>query len=79
MVYFEGHDPPWTSPAVGEVKRRKIDVRNSSDMDVVLCCWNLMRTEADKFRRLWNWSTFISNYLTHSDPDVKWYVWMVYT
>lgn len=42
------------------------------DLDLVQCCYSLLKNNPVFYRMKWDWSRFILKYLNHSSAEVKW-------
>lgn len=63
---FDRNVPPFEkvqSEYVPPEKKPKTEVSSASDLEIVKCCYNLLKVDASFFRDLWNWSVFVNNYL----------------
>jgi len=78
MHYFQSHPPPFLqmqNTAEPKRKRTKTDeTLNLSDLELVVCCFNLLETDTDHFKNIWDWSAFISKFSSHQDCEVRWIV-----
>ncbi|KAF6211669.1 hypothetical protein GE061_012182 [Apolygus lucorum] len=76
LRYFEEDKPPWQSQEVltpsRNSKKRKMSVRKVSDLEVVECCWNLLRADFRTFSTKWCWSSFLDKFAASKDEQVVW-------
>lgn len=77
MYYFQNHPSPFHEPSTKNPppkKRSKTDNLLISDLELVLCCYNLIQTALSYLKDLWDWSVFVARFHKHSDPEVRWIV-----
>ena len=77
MYYFQNHPSPFNCPNAKDPppkKKSKLDKILVSDMDLALCCFNLIQSAPGYFKNLWDWSTFITRFQKHVNPEVRWIV-----
>jgi len=78
MHYFQSHPPPFQhlqDSVEPKRKRTKTDeALKVVDLELAVCCYNLLETDVDHFKIIWNWSAFIGKFSSHQDCEVRWIV-----
>lgn len=72
LKYFGHHPSIFENDARDVAKKKKVDVPPVTELDIVESCFSLLKCNPDFFRKKWNWSVFLSNFLNSQDNKVKW-------
>ncbi|KAL7735504.1 hypothetical protein ACLKA6_010538 [Drosophila palustris] len=73
--YFRHKPAPFNeSPSKNPNKKAKkahtngsVDLKeNESNLEIVQCCYQLLKSDASYYRELWDWSHFLTNYTHHN-------------
>ena len=82
LKYFNGNPSPFNEWVLSDVdsgpkaKRRRMISSPLygpvSDEEIALCCLSFVKIKTDYFRSLWNWSSFMTKFLNHEEPYVRW-------
>ncbi|XP_047513354.1 midasin [Pieris napi] len=60
---------------VAPKKRRLQDYRQKiSDLNIVLCCYKLLKKLPNEFSAKWDWTKFVINFSHHEDDEIRWMV-----
>jgi len=79
MKYFEDvetHPAPFTLANSTEPasKRMRVDKNQVVELDLVECSLNLLTMAPSYFKQLWNWTSFIEQFMGHANPEIRWIV-----
>lgn len=73
LKYFDLHPAPFDAYRQDIPKKRRVEnIVDVTDLDIVECCYFLLKSNPAYYRNEWNWSVFIKKYFSHTDPKVKW-------
>ncbi|BET00740.1 ATPase family associated with various cellular activities (AAA) [Nesidiocoris tenuis] len=75
LKYFAEEKPPWVPSNLESSKhskKRKLAARQPTELEVVECCWNLLKADFQTFSTKWCWASFIGKFTTAADQQVVW-------
>lgn len=85
LQYFEKYPSPFNKDYFDNIKhpvptkKRKVTTDSQkfeiNDLQLVECCYNFLKTNAEFFRTRWDWSDFMRKYLNQKDDMITWLYW----
>lgn len=88
LKYFNSNPAPFHYYNVADTedgpkaKKRKVHysagLEPISAQDIALCCYSFLKLKTDHFRVLWDWSLLLKEFLSHSEPYIRWWVMLCF-
>jgi midasin len=73
VKYFETNPSPFIIKSSDSCKRSRMSQNfDTSDLNIVESCYNLLKKNSTFYKEKWDWSEFLDNYLNHESVEVQW-------